>query len=506
MNGMKTNARDLLAARAVDTVIDAGPFAASWSSLARHRNPAWFADAKFGIFTHWGLYTVPEYRNEWYSRNMYIDGYPEFEHHVATYGTQREFGYKDFIPMFTAPAFDANEWCDLFSRAGARYIMPVSEHHDGFQMYHSELSQWNAVDMGPHRDILGELRGAALAHGMHFTTSNHRAEHWWFMGHGREFDSDVREPMQCGDFYWPATTPEPNEFDIDSQPAPSVEFLDDWLARNVEIIDRYAPELLYFDWWVQHVAFKPYLKTLAAYYYNRMAARGLAAAICYKYDALAWGSGIVDVERGGFEEPTPFVWQTDTAIARNSWCYTDSLDYKTLPELVVSLIDTVSKNGNLLLNVGPRADGSIAAHDRELLLGFGDWLQSNGDGIYGTRPWRIFGEGPTKPEAGMFADQNATAWTAQDWRFTAKGGAIYAFCLNPADTPELVCKTFAAFDGTHRPAFNGRIAGVEELGFGLVPFERQTDGLHLRIFGRHRQSGAPQADGALPVGFRLEIG
>ena len=343
----------------IAAVANAGPFAPTWESLAHNQAPSWFADAKFGIFTHWGLYTVPEYRNEWYSRNMYIQGYPEFDHHRATYGPQNEFGYKDFIPMFHAEAFDADEWASLFARAGARYIMPVSEHHDGFQMYRSALSHWNSMEMGPHRDVLGELRTAATRAGLHFCTSNHRAEHWWFMGHGREFDSDVREPMRRGDFYWPAM-PEPNEFDTASEPAPTAEYLEDWLLRVAEVIDNYEPELLYFDWWIQHRAFAPYLKTLAAYYYNRAAARGAEASICYKYDALAWGAGIVDVERGGFTDPTPFVWQTDTAIARNSWCYTDSLDYKTLPELVVALIDAVSNNGNLLLNVGPRADGSIA--------------------------------------------------------------------------------------------------------------------------------------------------
>ena len=492
---------------AVERTISSGPYSEDWASLARHTNPSWFADAKFGIFTHWGLYSVPEYRNEWYSRNMYIRDYPEFAHHVNTYGKHGEFGYKDFIPMFTAPHFDANEWCELFANAGAKYIMPVSEHHDGFQMYRSELSRWNSFDMGPHRDVLGELKNAAHAHNLHFATSNHRAEHWWFMGHGREFESDVREPMARGDFYWPAATPEPNEFDIDSTPAPSPEFLDDWLARNVEIIDNYAPELLYFDWWVQHRAFRPYLRKLTAYYYNRMAQRGLDAAICYKYDALAWGAGIVDVERGGFADATPFVWQTDTAIARNSWSYTDSLDYKSLPELIIALIDAVSKNGNLLLNVGPCADGAIAEHDRGLLAGIGDWLRANGAGIYGSRPWRVSAEGPTVQNAGMFADQEETAWTAQDWRFTARDGSIYCFCLNPGEARELVCANFAGFDGEHKPPFNGVIEGVEQLGVGAVPFERATDGLHIREFVTTRcgseYAGTPNA---LPMGFRLQIG
>lgn len=481
-------------------VANDGPYTPDWPSLATATTPAWFANAKFGIFTHWGLYSVPAYRNEWYSRNMYIQGYPEFEHHVATYGPQSEFGYQDFIPLFTAPQFRADDWCTLFAQAGARYIMPVSEHHDGFQMYASELSRWNAAQMGPHRDILRELRAAAIAHDLHFTTSNHRAEHWWFMGHGREFASDICEPMARGDFYWPATTPEPNEFDIASTPEPSREFLEDWLLRNVEIVDQYAPELLYFDWWIQHKAFRPYLKLLAAYYYNRAAAQGFHASICYKYDAIAWGSGIVDVERGGFSDPTPFVWQTDTAIARNSWCHTDSLDYKTLNELLITLIDTVSKNGNLLLNVGPCADGTIDLHERDLLESIGRWLDANGEGIYETRPWHIAAEGPTQANNGMFADQQIITYTPQDWRFTTRDGALYLFCLAPQGASDLNCTTFAAFDGTNRPIFNGIITAVEQLGAGSVPFDRRDDGLHIT------PDFTSTEDANLPLGFRITLG
>lgn len=496
------------AAAAVDAVIAAGPYTADWASLADFNPPRWFADAKFGIFIHWGLFTVPEYRNEWYPRNMYIPGKPEFEHHRAVYGDQREHGYASLIERFTAPRFDAGEWMDAVAASGARYVVPVAEHHDGFQMYASAISKYNAAAMGPKRDVLGELKAAAEARGLHFGASNHRAEHWWFLGHGRTFDSDVREPLARGDFYWPSVTPEPNEFDIASQPEPSREFLDDWLERNVEIVDNYAPELVYFDWWVQHRAFKPYLKRFAAYYYDRAAQRGSAAAICYKYDAMAWGSGIPDVERGGFAGAVPFCWQTDTAVARNSWCHTGTLDYKTLPELVATLVDTVAKNGNLLLNIGPKADGSLAAGDVALLDGIGAWLRANGEGIYGTKPWRICGEGPALgAAAGAFSDAAAPEYTAADWRFTARGGAIYAFCLNPAGWSQrapLVIRTFAAFDGSSQPQFNGVVRNVALLGCGAadggVRWERTREG--LEIFPP-RSAGT---DGPVPVGFRIELG
>ena len=229
----------------IEKVIAEGPYKDDWDSLSSFTVPAWYPKAKFGIFTHWGLYSVPAYNHEWYSRCMYVETDDCFKHHVETFGPQKDFGYKDFIPMFTAPEFDAEEWIKLFKKAGARYYVPVAEHHDGFQMYKSELSEWNAYEKGPKRDIIGELKAAADKEGIILCASSHRAEHWWFMGHGKDFDSDVKEPMERGDFYWPAA-PEPDQQDLRSTPYPSEEFLNDWLVRTVEIIDRYQPAYLYF--------------------------------------------------------------------------------------------------------------------------------------------------------------------------------------------------------------------------------------------------------------------
>lgn len=479
----------------IDEVIAAGPYSDDWSSLAGMQIPDWFRDAKFGIFTHWGLYTVPEYSNEWYSRNMYIKGYPAYEHHIKTYGKQKDFGYKDFIKLFTAPHFDPDEWLDRFVDAGAKYYFPVAEHHDGFQMYSSELSRFNAVQMGPKRDIIGELRKATLQRGLHFAASNHRAEHWWFMGHGREFDSDITGDLKRGDFYWPAM-PEPDNQDIYSTPAPTQEFLEDWMLRVCEFIDNYRPELLYFDWWVQHVSFKPYIRKVAAYYYNRGVEWGMKTAICYKEDGMAWGTGLFDVERGSAANPKWYPWQTDSSVARNSWCYTDSLDYKPVSEILVGLIDAVSKNGNMLLNVGPRADGSIAPHDAEILAVIGRWMRRYGEGIYGTRPWKAAGEGPTASVEGGFADLDASVWTSHDFRFTAKNGDVYAFQLAPKAGEEVVIKGFAEFEEKDRPLFHGQVKRVELLGQGGVPFTIDQAGMHL-----------PPADPVddLPVGYKIVI-
>ena len=285
----------------VEEKIARGPYEASWASLCEAQMPQWLAKEKLGIFIHWGVYSVPANSNEWYPRNMYKEGMPAYEHHRKTYGLQKNFGYKDFIPMFRAEHFCPAEWMELFQAAGAGYVFPVAEHHDGFQMYRSDLSDWNAVDMGPKRDVLGELKEEAKKRGIYFCTSSHRAEHWFFLGNGKMFDSDIHEPLKKGDFYWPSMQ-EADPEDLYSRPYPTEEFLDDWLARTAELILNYRPRLLYFDWWVQHEAFKPYLKKLVAFYYNCGAEWGTNVAICYKHDAMAFGSGIVEMERGGFAE------------------------------------------------------------------------------------------------------------------------------------------------------------------------------------------------------------
>ena len=457
-----------------------GFFKPTWESLMQARVPDWFRQRRLGIFTHWGVYSVPAYSNEWYSRNMYIPGSPAYEHHIKTYGAQKNFGYKDFIPMFTAEKFDAESWIDLFCRAGAGYIFPVAEHHDGFQMYGSCLSEWNAVKMGPRRDVLRELKQAAEARGMVFCTSSHRAEHWFFMGHGREFDSDIHEPMAKGDFYWPAM-PEADNQDLFGKPYPSEEFLNDWLARTAEIILNYQPALLYFDWWIQHEAFKPYLRKLSAFYYNCGRQWGRDVMICYKHDAMMFGSGIPEIERGGFAEAKPYPWQTDTAVARNSWCYTDSLDYKNSREIICTLADTVSKGGNLLMNIGPRADGSIPDGDRKILEDMSRWMQVNGEAVNGTCVWRRSTEGSVSIREGQFQDGCELQYTSADYRFTAGHGAIYAIAMKCPDGGHFTIKTFADSRNQNLPEFHGIIRDVKILGFEDAPVRWSRDSLGLHV-------------------------
>lgn len=467
----------------IERVIEAGPFQADWNSLTQMTVPDWFSKAKFGIFVHWGLYSVSAHANEWYARNMYIQEKEEWEYHRKTFGAHTEFGYKDFIPMFGAENFNPKEWAKLFREAGAKYVFQVGEHHDGFQMYQSEISKYNAFDMGPRMDLLGNLKEEVEGEGLKFCISSHRAEHWFFMEHGREFDSDVKEPMKRGDFYWPAM-PEPNHQDLQSEPYPTEEFLTDWLLRTCEIIDKYQPSLLYFDWWIQHEAFKEVLKKVTAYYYNRAASWGKQVAICYKHDAMAFGSGIVEVERGALTKAKPYLWQTDTAIAKNSWCYTDTLEYKTARQIICNFIEVISKNGNMLLNIGPKGDGSIPKKDIEILKEIGAWMRRNEKAIYGSRPWRKSSEGGCHVPEGQFTDNEELPYSRRAIRFTCSGDSIYAFVMKFPKDGRVTIRSLADSKDQNLPQFHGLIQKVSVLGFNAgINWKKDKKGLHIQTYG-----------------------
>ncbi|WP_099204097.1 alpha-L-fucosidase [Scatolibacter rhodanostii] len=465
----------------IDRVIEKGPYHADWQSLSNMQVPKWFPKAKFGIFIHWGIYSVIAHANEWYPRNMYRKDTEEWNYHRNTYGDHKEFGYKDFIPLFQAEKFNPDEWAELIKESGAQYVFPVAEHHDGFQMYRSEISKFNAYEMGPKRDLLGEMKVSFEKQGIEFCTSSHRAEHWFFLGHGKEFDSDVKEPLKKGDFYWPSMAESPDDHALRSEPYPTEEYVTDWLLRTCEIIDRYQPSLLYFDWWIQHEAFKEPLKKLAAYYYNRGKEWGKDVSICYKFDAMMFGSGIVDVERSKMSEVKPFVWQTDTAIAKNSWCYTDSLLYKSSYQIICNFIDIISKNGNLLLNVGPKGDGSIAPEDKQILQDIGTWMKQNAEAIYDSKPWRIPSEGTATEQAkGELADGEDVPYTAEDMRFTTSGDSIYAFVMKYPEDGKVLIHSMANSEKHNSSSFYGLIKNVEILGFDEKPdVLRDDDGLHI---------------------------
>ena len=475
-----------------------GPYSASWDSLSAHRTPEWYHRGKLGIFVHWGIYSVPAFGNEWYSRNMYNPNRQEFRHHRENWGDQKTFGYKDFIPLFRGENFDPDRWVRIFKNAGARYVVPVAEHHDGFAMYDTAFNRWNAVNMGPKTDVMGRLKAACEEQGLSFCASSHRAEHYFFMNLGRTCDSDVNEEAYA-DFYGPAVFRE--EFNAENMSpttetpsaiGPTEEWLTDWMVRTCEFIDRYQPKLIYFDWWIQNHAFKPYLRKIAAYYYNRAAQWGVEVTMNYKREAFPPGVATFDVERGALTDISPVPWQTCTAIGKNSWGYTRNNAFKTSRQIICDLIDIVSKNGMLLLNVGPKPDGTFTEEETQVLSDLGAWLKVNGEGIYDTVPWKWFGEGSVNAEAGFFMDGDEKAYTPKDFRFTYKGGCVYAFQLRPQGR-EVVIRCFA-----EKGMYDFLLKNVEILGCTeAIAYERRNDGLHISI----PESVATE----FPVGFRIRL-
>lgn len=463
-----------------------GPFTPTWESLGQYRVPGWFRDAKFGIFIHWGVYSVPAFGSEWYPRNMYLKDNPAFQHHIDTYGPQSKFGYKDFIPMFRAEHFDPDAWVDLFARAGAKYIVPVAEHCDGFAMYDSGVSDWNAAKMGPHRDVVGAIAAATRRGGLKFGASSHRAEHWWWYDGGTRFDSDIKDPRVAG-LYNPARPtvlpgskddakdPDPNH--LERWLPPDKPFMDDWLARSSEIVDKYHPDFLYFDWWIGQPAFDPYLQRFAAYYYNQAAAREQGVVLTYKEEYFPANAAVLDIERGKLDALRLLPWQTDTSVSIQSWGYVQHDTYRGSASLIHELVDVVSKNGNLLLNVGPKADGTIPDEARAVLLQMGAWLSVNGEAIYGSRPWLLFGEGPTKVTSSAL-NTDRQEFTADDIRYTTHNGALYAIALGWPTNGELRLQTL--FRGN--PYLTGAVCSVELLGVkDALTWTQREDGVHIQL-------------------------
>jgi alpha-L-fucosidase len=479
----------------VDRIDHAGPYRPDWQSLRTYQVPDWYRDAKFGIFIHWGVYSVPAFGNEWYPRNMYVPDSPENKHHLATFGPVNKFGYKDFIPMFKAERFDPAQWAHLFKQAGARYVVPVFEHHDGFAMYDSGLSDWTAVKMGPHRDLVGDLVKAVRAEGLHVGASSHRVEHNFFLGVGRALPSDINDPKNAA-FYGPAHvwleaksgTPLSNDFTFVSS-----EWTDDWLARSAEIVLKYKPEVIYFDWWIGQPSVRPNLTRFAAFYYNASLQDGSPVGVIdYKDFAMQEQSAVMDVERGQLPGIRALPWQTDTSVSNKSWGYVENDTFKSPEFIVHQLVDVVSKNANLLLNVGPRSDGTIPEPVQQILKDVGDWLKVNGEAIYGTRPWRVFGEGPTQVAAGAFHDTDTQPYTPEDYRFTSKGETLYAIELAWPTSGESVIHSLTPGAGS------ARVGSVELLGMNTaLEFEQRPDGLHVKV--------PQEAPGSFAYAFRIKF-
>ena len=480
----------------IDEVIAKGGYKDNWESLSGHKTPDWYYKGKLGIFIHWGIYSVPAAFNEWYPRGMYIEGTDEYKYHIEHFGNHKDFGYKDFIPDFKAEKFSADEWIKLFKEAGAAFVTPVAEHHDGFAMYDTEFNRWNSKAMGPCRDVVGELKEACDKEGLTFCASNHRAEHYFFLNGGRRIDSDVNDE-EFRDFYGPAV--DSHDFldgmynsteSVDGE-EPTEEWLEDWLVRLCEMVDKYQPLIVYFDWWIQNKGFKPYLKKFAAYYYNRAAEWGKEVTINYKHNAFPLGVATLDIEKGALAGVSPFPWQTDTNIGKRSWGYRKDNEFKSPYEVVTTLIDVVSKNGMLLLNIGPKPDGTITDEETAVLRAMGKWLKANGEGIYGTTPWLKFMEGEAMTKEGAFSE-GEIPYTENDFRFTCKNTVVYAFQMKPTEGTEVAIKSL-------RAGFRGNLVKkVTLLGEKAeVAFTADEEALRITL------SEKPETD--LPLCFKVEL-
>jgi alpha-L-fucosidase len=433
-------------------------YKADWESLKQHKTPDWFLDAKFGIYCHWGPYSVPAHETEWYAHWMYVNkDNPEakkgkahdiYDYHVKTYGELDEFGYKDFIPMFTAEKFDAAEWADLFQKAGAKFAGPVSEHADGFAMWDSDLTEWDAKDMGPKRDIMGELSKEIRKRDMKFIATFHRQ---WLLGWYPTWDetTDASNPeyaglygpkMKKGDFIYPR-----NRHDIDTgkekyYPVGDEQFNKEWLDRLKEIINKYDPDLVWFDNKMDVIG-EEYRKEFLEYYYNHAEKNNQEVVATYKFYDFAVGSAVYDLERARMSEKKDFPWLTDDSIDWKAWCHIDDPNYKTTNRLIDFLVDVVSKNGAVLLNITPRADGTIPEPVKERLLEMGGWLKINGEAIYGTRTFEIYGEGDAEVVEGHLSEEENADNTSRDIRFTTKGDILYAIGLDWPESGELVIRS-----------------------------------------------------------------
>jgi len=445
--------------------IPPGPFEPTWDSLAAHyKVPDWFRQAKFGLFMHFGLYAVPAHHNEWYKQFMYGAG---LSWHTQNFGPPEVFGYKDFIPKFTLEHFDPNAWAELFKKSGAQYVIPTAQHHDNFSLWDSQYNPYNSVAMGPHRDVIAELSKAVRAQGLKFGVSNHGIEAFQFIHLNARLAADLKAKHadlydpKWADFYLVA----------DRSDAACQKFLVNWVQRNEELIDKYQPDMLWFDNGVDIRYLDPLKLWIAAYYYNRAATWGKEVSISTKKAAYAPGGdntktigSIIDFEKIGGRSPAgirPGAWQVDEPIG-STWGYTTGMRVSGAGAIIPKLVDTVSKNGNLLLNLSPMADGTFPAAQQQTLLAVGKWLSINGDAIYGTHNWIKFADGDER---------------GSNIRFTVKGDDLFAIIVGKWPGRDVVIKSLAtgASDG-------GQATSVQLLGApGQLRFSQGSEGLTVSL-------------------------
>jgi len=450
------------AVKGITIKIPKGPYKPTWESLKEnYKVPAWYAGAKFGLCMHWGLYSVPAYHNEWYEKHMYTNG-GVGQWHIEHFGPQDKFGYKDFIPMFTQEKFDPQAWAELFKKSGARFVTPTCQHHDGFALWDSKVTPYNAKQIGPKRDLIGELCAAVRKQGLKFGFTNHQIENFQFINPPADMLAKMKaEKADLFDPKWEAFYNVADRSDEACR-----KFLQGWFERDAELIDKYQPDILWFDNGIDQRFLDPLKLRVAAYYYNSAKKWGKEVTLNTKKAAFA-PSGVNTATIGSildFEGRIPHdirtgTWDVDTQIG-STWGYTNGMKVASAASIVNKLIDIVSKNGTLMLNLSPKADGTIPQDQQETLLGVGKWLQVNGEAIYDTHNWIKFAEG----------EKDAI-------HFTVKGDALYA--IISGKWPGTTATITSLADGL-APA--GKISSVTMLGApGKLAFTQDASGLHVTL-------------------------
>jgi alpha-L-fucosidase len=446
-------------------------------SLRQYECADWFRDAKFGIYIHWGAYSVAE-QGEWYARNLYIEGHKDYKHHLKTYGHPSEYGYVDFIPQWKAENFDPDTLLALFKRSGAKYFTPCAVHHDNFDLWDSKHHEWNAVNMGPKKDLIGMFREATLKAGLRFGVTTHlsRSYSWLNVANQSDTKGDMAGVPYDGAQGKGKGLYPPNDGQSTHRRAPfdaPKEWRDFWALRIKQLIDDYQPDHLYFDCAVPFRgsdAGKTGMDVISHFYNQRP-----EGVMCIKerpwQGLYADGIATLDYERGKASHILPEAWQTDDSIG--SWGYNVNTPYTTADAAVDKLIDIVSKNGNMLLNIPIRADGTLDETATTLLEEMGEWFDVNGEGIYGSRPWYMYGEGKTE----MPHKTIESPMTYKDIRYTTKDGYLYAFILDWPVRRGQIQPVVMEFITVMNEQVNG-IESVELLGHeGSVKWEAHGDGL-----------------------------
>jgi alpha-L-fucosidase len=458
--------------------IAAGPFAPTMASLTNYACPAWFRDAKFGIWAHWGPQAVPM-EGDWYARLMYQEGSNDYKDHLARFGHPSTNGWKNIIPLWKAEKWEPDKLMALYKKAGAKYFVSMGSHHDNFFLWNSKLHRWNAVNVGPHRDVVGEWQAAAKKNGLHFGVSEHLgASFWWFQA---AHQADKTGPL-AGVPYDGANSNNWDLYHFPAEPNDKGEWYSinprwqqQWFNEIKELVDNYHPELLYSDGGVVF-GNKVGLSQIANLYNDNLQRHHGQLTAVYNCKQPSDGRWVQDYERGGGSGIDPYPWQNDTSIG--DWFYNRHWKYQPLSWTVRMLVDITSKNGNLLLNVVLRPDGSLDPEVETMLHQLADWTAVNGEAIYGTRPWSVYGEGPAKVEKSGSFNDSKVEYSARDIRFTTKGRTLYAIALGWPKDRLITIRSLARPAGENVNA----ITRVSLLGYrGKLQWKQDAEGLVVTL-------------------------